>query len=65
MVSPSYTHKIKGGCYIYLMIAKPAGTAKDSEQKAVFYRCVDTGEVYWRYEQDFNDSMQKLPFDAE
>lgn len=45
----------KGGRYRKILTAKPAGQATEP---AVFYQCESTGEVYWRYQWDFEQRMK-------
>lgn len=46
----------KGGRYRKVLNAKPAGTAKE-HGAIVLYQCESTGEMYYRFEQDFTERM--------
>jgi len=46
----------KGGRYRKVLNAKPAGTAKE-HGAIVVYQCESTGEMYYRFDQDFTERM--------
>ena len=50
-----------GSRYIKIMVADPAGAAKDTE-KAVFYQCEETGAAFWRWKTDFDARMRFVGF---
>lgn len=53
-----YTHRHKGGRYQCLGQAKSAGTVREDGGKPMtIYRCLDTGQLYYRSEPDFDKNI--------
>lgn len=53
-----YTHPHKGGRYLLLGVARPAGTKReDGHKPVILYQCTETGQLYYRSEYDFHKTM--------
>lgn len=59
---PLFTCAGKGGEYAKLGYAKPAGALKtiQGDSGVIVYRCMETGQLYFRDPRDFNQRMQAL-----
>ena len=57
-----YTCEGKGGAYVYLGHAKPAGTVKtvQGDSSVAVYRDIETGQLYFRDPADFNRRMTPI-----